>query len=538
MNRTRLLLTSLCALGLAACQDTVAPTASDEALTPQLGVGQQVERVVPGQVIVRLAEGTDMDSFGREHGASFSRLIAGGRMAMFTGAAGNERSLAARMKSDLRVIFAEPNYLRQPTAIDANMWSLDNDGSYDSYYSRGRRSGDPVGSGSTSDVDVFGGAGVPSLSSSSSVAIASIDTGVEKDHGEFGTGGATVVDGYDYYSNDPIADDTDDHGTHTTGTMVGRTVGVAGAAGLASNVTVYAYRVCGQNGCPTDAIVSAIVDATQQPDMVAMNLSLGGGSLSDAERVAIQAATDAGILVIAAAGNGGTNQVSCPACDPNAVSVAATNWVDELSYYSDSGPGLDISAPGGELYSNTTSESGIYSSVRNNGYAFFQGTSMATPHVTGAAAVISLVTGDQGDALRGRLLCSSHDIGASGYDETFGHGRLDVVAALQGSADVTCLSGGGGGTGGGGGGGGGGGEFSFDYAHGKSKGKNAVRIDALTSGTPGTLLMTRSDGTDAISLASFDLGTVYSTEDKGSATYDLTVCSTAPECTTVSVVYN
>jgi serine protease len=74
-------------------------------------------------------------------------------------------------------------------------------------------------------------------------------------HPEFG--GATFGDGWDYIDDDGDPSDENDHGTHTTGTMVGDAVGVAGVAGAASNVTVYVYRVCGPNGCPTSAIVSA-----------------------------------------------------------------------------------------------------------------------------------------------------------------------------------------------------------------------------------------------------------------------------------------
>src|SRR6185436_17710966 len=111
----------------------------------------------------------------------------------------------------------------------------------------------------------------------------------------------------------------DGHGTHTTGTMDGATVGVAGVAGAGTHVKVYVQRVCGQRGCPTSAIVSAIRAAADYPNLVAMNLSLGGSSESQAEKDAITYATGKGVLVIASAGNGNTGTVECPACDPNAI---------------------------------------------------------------------------------------------------------------------------------------------------------------------------------------------------------------------------
>jgi subtilisin family serine protease len=190
-------------------------------------------------------------------------------------------------------------------------------------------------------------------------------------------------------------------------------------------------RVCGRRGCPSAAIASAIRAAADYPGLVAMNLSLGGASESQAEKDAIAYATGKNVLVIASAGNDGTATVGCPACDPDAISVAASNWQDELSYYSNWGAGLDLTAPGGELYSNTTEEAGIWSAVRG-GYAYFQGTSMAAPQVTGAAGVAASVTGARGAALRALLEGSADDLGAAGYDTSFGHGRLNAYRAVTG----------------------------------------------------------------------------------------------------------
>jgi serine protease len=81
-----------------------------------------------------------------------------------------------------------------------------------------------------------------------------------------------------------------------------------------------------------------------------------------------------GVLVIASAGNSGASTLACPACDPNAISVAATTWRDEKASYSQFGAGLDISAPGGQCYSNTTAEGCIYSAYKGGTYAWLQGT--------------------------------------------------------------------------------------------------------------------------------------------------------------------
>jgi len=177
--------------------------------------------------------------------------------------------------------------------------------------------------------------------------------------------------------------------------------------------------------------------------MVAMNLSLGGGSLAQSESDAIAYATGKNVLVIASAGNDGTGTVSCPACDPNAISVGATNWQDGQTYYTNWGTGLDIVAPGGQMYSNTTEEGGIYSAYAGGGYRYLQGTSMAAPQVTGTAGTVASKTGSTGSALRARLEGTVDDLGTAGYDTRFGHGRLNSYRAVT---NTTLNEGGGGGT--------------------------------------------------------------------------------------------
>jgi serine protease len=87
----------------------------------------------------------------------------------------------------------------------------------------------------------------------------------------------------------------------------------------------------------------------------------------------------------------------------NAISVSATTWSDALAPYSSFGAGLDISAPGGSCYSNTTPEGCIYSAFKGGGYAWLQGTSMAAPQVTGTAGIVASKLGLRGNALRSRL---------------------------------------------------------------------------------------------------------------------------------------
>lgn len=411
-----------------ACSDVAAPPAADDAPQPFAPSANQIEAVMPGEVLVKMKDGASLDAvLGGPAGLKLNRVGVADEFAVLDVAVGAEREEAARLAADPNVEWAEPNYLRHPTAIDSRLWAFYNPGGLPMTYTKGKNSGSPIsGYSSLSDADEDAINGI--AAGGSPVVIGSIDTGVDMSHPEF-TG--RLIAGHDWYSNDNDPSDTDDHGTHTTGTMAGATVGIAGVTGAAANVKVYVQRVCGRRGCPVSAISNAIRAAADYPNMVAVNVSIGGTSLSNSERDAIQYALDRNVLVFAAAGNASSGTVECPACDPNAISVSATNWQDQLAYYSSWGPGLDISAPGGELYSNTNAEPGIYSSIRG-GYGYMQGTSMATPQVTGAAGVVASVTGLRGAQLRARLESTADDIGSSGYDTTFGNGRLNVYRAITG----------------------------------------------------------------------------------------------------------
>jgi len=428
MTRSSVALLAGAALAVAACSDNPsqpeAPAAGPAFATARAAGPEQV---VPGEVIVRLKAGATAEAVARGHGLGVGEHGYRDAFVVLHGAAGRERADAAALRRNADVVYAEPNYLRQPTAINQNLWAFYNQGGTNMTYTTGKNKGKPLPASyaSTADADEDNIEGY--AAGGGNVVIGSIDTGVDFTHPEF-TG--RLIAGKDWYSNDNDPTDTDGHGTHTTGTMAGSTVGVAGVSGAAVHVKVYVQRVCGQRGCPTSAIVNAILAAADYPNLVAMNLSLGGSSESQAEKNAIAYAASKNVLVIASAGNAGTGTVECPACDDNAISVSATTWSDALAPYSSFGSGLDISAPGGSCYSNTTPEGCIYSAFKGGGFAWLQGTSMAAPQVTGTAGIVASKLGLSGSALRSRLLSTADSKGDALH---FGAGRLNSYRAVTGS---------------------------------------------------------------------------------------------------------
>ena len=469
---------AVAAVSLAACSDV--PVQPDEsALTTRAAVASQGDdAVVAGDVIVKLKDGASVEDLVRAHGLGRGARGFAGKFDIVKTTRGNERAMAARLARDPRVEYAEPNYIRQPLAISPRLWQLQNPGGLNMKFNEkdtGGRYGQTLPStyASLADADMDADfAAACQTGSCPDVVIGNIDTGVDYNNPELA---GRVIKGKDWVNNDNDPMDTSDegHGTHTAGTSAGLNISAVGVTGIASHVQFYAQRVCGPSGCPTSAIINALNAAAAYRDangnpMVAVNVSLGGRSESTGEQSAIRTLTANGTLVIASAGNDGRSKVSCPACDANAISVAATDWRDARASYSNYGSGLDMSAPGGNCYSNTTEEGCIFSSIvagytaatgyltysgsatgdpiynltgnlplTNAHYAYMQGTSMAAPNLTSAAAVVAWATGLRGSALRTRLQNTADDKGTAGYDTGFGYGRVNVYRAVNNSATGT-----------------------------------------------------------------------------------------------------
>ena len=267
------------------------------------------------------------------------------------------------------------------------------------------------------------------------MTIAVVDTGVDLQHEDLKD---NLVAGYDFIGDDSVPMDDHGHGTHVAGIAAARVNNGLGVAGVAPEAKIMPVRVLAADGyAEGDSVEQGIRWAVDHGADV-INLSLGADVL--VENIFGRALTDAvnyawskGAIPVVVTGN--DNLFRTEFDDANAMVVTATTQDDRLAEYA-TGAGFakwGIAAPGGSA-SGEASE-GVFSSIwSSNGrthYGYSAGTSMAAPHVSGAAAILRSAGFSPTDTVA-RLLATAKDLGPRGNDTSYGHGRLDVAAAVAG----------------------------------------------------------------------------------------------------------
>ena len=252
--------------------------------------------------------------------------------------------------------------------------------------------------------------------------IAILDTGVQVDHPDLNVVGGATFGTSCSGCPEPYGDDQG-HGTHCAGTAAALDPDI----GVASDANIYSAKCLDSSGGGSFGdIADAIVWAADN-NMDVISMSLGGGSGTTEMEDACNYARNQGSFVVAAAGNDGTccDCTGYPAAYDSVIAVSSTDDNDDLSSFSSTGPAVDIAAPGSD----------IYSTYLNSGYDTLSGTSMACPHVAGAAGVLMADEGYSNTQAENQLLDTADDICLCEEDQ--GAGRLNVAAAvgLQGSED-------------------------------------------------------------------------------------------------------
>ncbi|MBI3898785.1 MAG: S8 family serine peptidase [Gammaproteobacteria bacterium] len=309
---------------------------------------------------------------------------------------------------------------------------------------------------------------------SASVIVAVIDTGVVA-HPDLV---ANLIDGYDFIKSATSAGDGDGldadptdkgdhgfpngsssfHGTHVAGTIGAAGNNGQGVTGINWKTSLMPLRVCGRDGCANYDTMQAVLyaaglanDSGRTPPKRAdvINLSLGGSGGSQAEQDVYRRAREAGVIIVAAAGNTGDSVPQFPASYDGVVSVSAVDINKQLTRYSSTGPKVDVAAPGGDESVDLNGDGfadGVLSTWADdsNGtiefkFRFMNGTSMASPHMAGVVALMKSVNPGLTPAQFDAMLAAgdlTEDLGVAGRDDKFGYGLIDAFKAVKAARDA------------------------------------------------------------------------------------------------------
>lgn len=277
------------------------------------------------------------------------------------------------------------------------------------------------------------------------VVVAVIDTGVAyadtvdqrrrrvRDLGE-----NRIAPGYDFVDDDENPHDEHGHGTHVAGTIAQTTNNAYGVAGVAPNARIMPIRVLDAGGRGNTADIAESIRWAADNGADVINMSLGGPVPSRILQDAVAYAHRKGVTVVAAAGNNGWSMPSFPASYPHVISVAATQYDRTTTFYSNHGRTVDVAAPGGNTRVDQNDDGrpdGILQETISQGdpltheFALYMGTSMASPHVAGVAALLVELGVTSPDRLEAILTSTaSRDVPSYSADR-YGAGIIDAASA-------------------------------------------------------------------------------------------------------------
>jgi subtilisin family serine protease len=398
---------------------------------------------VPGEVLIKLKP-----SAGPNEHASVRAQVAAQKLKRFQSGAEHWKLGAGRtveqaiavLRGNPNVEYVEPNYIVQSELApnDARyheLWGMNNTGQ----------------TGGTSGADIDAERAWSISTGSHDVVVAVIDTGFDRNHPDLAANAWTNpgeiagnnidddqngfvddVHGWDFVNNDNDPMDDNGHGTHCSGTIGAVGNNGIGVAGVNWNVSIVGVKFLSAGGSgSTDGAISAIEYATSLGVDVMSN-SWGGGGFSQALLDAIRAAAAQEIVFVAAAGNDNSNNDVSPHYpssydSPNVIAVAATDHNDAKASFSSYGATtVDLGAPGVD----------ILSTLPGNAYGLLSGTSMATPHVSGAAALLRAVAPNTSAALVRQILMNFADDVPSMQGRTVSGGRLNAFFPIAEPDDV------------------------------------------------------------------------------------------------------
>jgi len=275
------------------------------------------------------------------------------------------------------------------------------------------------------------------INTGTNVTVAILDTGLKTAGAKDGISCVDILRDSDIVNGDDDPDDNAGHGTHVSGTVAQATGNTTGVVGLAYGVCIMPVKVLDDSGSGTSADLAEGVAFAVNKGASVINMSLGWKAQSPISSdpvldPALEAAYEKDVTIVCASGNDGWRKnVSYPAISPYTIAVGAVDMKTNVASYSNGGTGLDLVAPGGAkivpedaILQETFDTSGF-------GYFYYIGTSMASPHVAAAAAMLYAENPNiTPEEVRTTLTATALDLGTAGYDSDYGYGLLQVADAL------------------------------------------------------------------------------------------------------------
>jgi thermitase len=326
---------------------------------------------------------------------------------------GDPAAAAATLSRSATVEYAEPN--RELRAL-----ATPNDARFGELYG--------LNNANDADMDAPEGwdaAGIGAFPATGGVKVGIVDTGIDKNHEDL-SGKTVECAGVSLLTNrvsEGSCTDLNDHGTHVAGTIAAKANNGVGVAGVSFNSQLAICQALNAAGSGTTAGVANCITYLAAKGVKIISMSLGGGASTTLQSAVTKAYNGGnGTLIIAAAGNDGDATLNYPAAYSEVVSVAATDSNDARASFSNANADVEIAAAGVN----------VLSTKRGGGYVAFSGTSMATPHVAGVAALIAFKNPTLNAAgIRAKLDTSVDDKGAPGRDSSFGFGRVNLLKAVS-----------------------------------------------------------------------------------------------------------
>lgn len=356
----------------------------------------QKNEYVPNQLIVKFKDSHSLNNIQNFHKSVGAKVLSKDDTLGFEVVQFNKGTVQEKLKAyknNPHVEYAEPNYYFHA------FWTP-NDPYFSSQYGLQKIKAPQAWDSQRSDPGV---------------KVAIVDTGVQGSHPDLAS---KVIYGHDYVDNDDQSDDGNGHGTHCAGIAGALTDNDEGIAGVASQSSIYAVRVLDSQGSGTLASVAQGIREAADAGAQVISLSLGASSGGTALQQSVQYAWNKGAVIVAAARNAGNTKPNYPAYYSEVIAVASTDQSDKKSYFSTYGSWVDVAAPG----------SSIYSTYIGDSYETLSGTSMATPHVAGVAALLAN-QGFNNTEIRQIIEMTADKISGTGRYWT--NGRINADKAVQ-----------------------------------------------------------------------------------------------------------